>query len=282
MSKKRTPLRDALRFAPDSDLAGWDPSATTGAIGGKAASLKDVTRTGPRLAALQERLYAQGTAGSERRILLVLQGMDTSGKGGVIDHVVGLLGPAGTEIASFKRPTAEEAAHRFLWRIRRRLPSAGQIGVFDRSHYEDVLIVRVHEQIDDAEADRRLRQINAFEAGLVADGTTVIKCFLHIGYDTQRERLLQRLADPDKHWKFREGDIDERAYWTQYQAAYAAALSATSTDAAPWFVIPADHKWFRNWAVSQILLETLTELDPQYPQSELDVPRLRARLAEPN
>lgn len=289
MSKPRISLRDVLRLRDGAvDLAGYDAAATRGAptgrgMRGKAAAKAALDRkTGPALASLQERLYAEAGAGGARRVLLVLQGMDTSGKGGVIDHVVGLLGPSATSVSSFKRPTAEEAAHHFLWRIRKRLPLAGQVGVFDRSHYEDVLVVRVHGLIDDAETARRYDDINRFEAELVAGGTTVVKCFLHVSYDEQRNRLLARLADPLKHWKFRAADIDERQLWTEYQAAYAAALEHTSTDAAPWFVIPADHKWYRNWAISELLREVLTELDPQYPEIALDVAALRERLAPPN
>lgn len=282
-------MRDVLRLPAGSlDLAGYDAGATSGAPAGKGLRGKDAVkvamgrRTGPALASLQERLYAEAGAGGTRRVLLVLQGMDTSGKGGVIDHVVGLLGPSATSVSSFKRPTAEEAAHHFLWRIRKRVPLAGQVGVFDRSHYEDVLVVKVHALIDDAETARRYDDINRFEAELVAGGTTIVKCFLHVSYTEQRNRLLARLADPLKHWKFREADIDERQLWTHYQAAYAAALEHTSTNAAPWYVIPADHKWYRNWAISELLREVLAELDPQYPDVKLDVAALRKRLAPPN
>lgn len=288
MSKRRTSLRSTLRLPSGVvNLAGYDsastPDAPGGKAAGKAAATKALTRIiGPHLASLQERLYAQASAGGSQRVLLVLQGMDTSGKGGVIDHVVGQLGPSGTSVTSFKKPTAEEAAHHFLWRIRRHLPAAGGVGVFDRSHYEDVLVVKVHHQIDDAEAARRYEEINRFEAELAAAGTTVVKCFLHISYATQRERLLARLDDPAKHWKFREGDIDERQLWSEYTAAYEAALEHTSTDAAPWYVVPSDHKWYRNWAISELLREILTEMDPQYPNVQLDVKALKLRLRPPH
>lgn len=237
---------------------------------------------GTELMGLQERLYALGTVGDTRRILLVLQGMDTSGKGGVIEHVVGLVGPAGTHIRAFKKPTEEERAHDFLWRIRRELPGTGMIGVFDRSHYEDVLVTVVHDQIDDAERNRRYQLINEFEAELAADGTTMIKCFLNISYDEQRERLLARLDDPTKHWKFNVDDVAERRLWPRYQQAYAQALAATSTEVAPWYAIPSDRKWYRNWAVGVLLLETLRDLDPHYPVKDLDIPQLKRRLAPPN
>ncbi|HEY9289672.1 MAG TPA: PPK2 family polyphosphate kinase, partial [Microlunatus sp.] len=222
-----------------------------------------------------------GTDGG-RSVLLVLQGMDTAGKGGVIDHVVGLVGPSSAHIRAFKKPSPEELSHDFLWRIRKALPGPGMIGVFDRSHYEDVLVPVVHDQIDDAERAERYKLINDFEAGLDENGTTVIKCFLHLSYDRQRERLLARLDDPTKHWKFNEADITERRLWPDYQRAYADALAATSTENAPWYAVPSDHKWYRNWAVATILLSTLRDLDPQYPSTDLDLPRLRARLAPPN
>ena len=283
MPKHRSNLRDVLRFPADGDLAAFDSAATPSAPGGKKKTKDAIAgTTGPELASLQERLFARTTVGGRDRVLLVLQGMDTAGKGGVVNHVVGLLGPEGTSVTAFKQPTDRELAHSFLWRIRAALPTVGQVGVFDRSQYEDVLVGPVHKTIDQAQTDRRYRQINKFEADLAAEDTTVVKCFLHVSFDTQRERLLARLDDPDKHWKFKEGDIDERQLWPAYQQAYLNALRATSTDAAPWFVIPSDHKWYRNWAVGELLRETMAGLGLEYPQVELDVDRLRARLAPPN
>jgi PPK2 family polyphosphate:nucleotide phosphotransferase len=200
----------------------------------------------------------------------------------VIEHVVGLVGPGGTHIRAFKKPTEEELAHDFLWRVRKALPYPGMIGVFDRSHYEDVLITAVHGEIDDAERIRRYKLINEFEAEITEAGTTVVKCFLNVSYDEQRERLLARLDNPAKHWKFNEADIDERRLWPDYQRAYAQALAATSTEAAPWYAIPSDRKWYRNWAVAVILRDTLRDLDPHYPSRDLDVAKLRRRLAPPN
>jgi PPK2 family polyphosphate:nucleotide phosphotransferase len=279
-----TALRDLLRFPADGgDLADFKPRDTPSAPGGKKKTGHVIkTDTGPALASLQERLYAQTTVGGTGRVLLVLQGMDTAGKGGVVDHVVGLLGPEGTTVRAFKKPTAQELSHSFLWRIKRALPAAGQVGVFDRSHYEDVLVVAVHKVIDEAQTQKRYAQINTFEADLVAAGTTIVKCFLHISFEAQRERLLARLDDPDKHWKFNEADIDERQLWPDYQQAYLNVLQATSTEAAPWFVIPSDRKWYRNWAVGELLRETMVGLGLEYPQLDLDVDRLRARLAPPN
>jgi PPK2 family polyphosphate:nucleotide phosphotransferase len=278
-------VRDLLRVVPESgrvDLTAYDSAATDRAPGGKGKTTKAMLARGPELAEWQERLFAAATGGDDRRILLVLQGMDTSGKGGVIEHVVGQVGPAGCRITSFKKPTPEELAHDFLWRIRKGLPGPGYIGVFDRSHYEDVLVVKVHGAIDADECERRYDVINQFEAELVEAGTTLIKCYLNVSFDEQRERLLARLDEPTKRWKFNEGDIDERQLWPAYQEAYAAALAATSTDHAPWYAVPSDHKWYRNWAIGELLMETLRELDPQYPSVELDIARLKARLAPPH
>jgi PPK2 family polyphosphate:nucleotide phosphotransferase len=232
---------------------------------------------GERLGDLQERLWAE----QRRAVLLVLQGMDTSGKSGVIKHVGQSLNPHGVHVKAFKAPTDEERAHHFLWRIRRALPAFGQVGVFDRSHYEDVLVVRVHGLVPDDEWRRRYAAINGFEEELDRDGVTVVKCLLHISYDYQRERLLSRLEEPGKRWKFREGDIDERKLWPDYQEAYADAVRHCSS-AAPWYVVPADHKWYRQWAVARLLIETLTEMDPRYPEPDYDVEEMKVRLAPPN
>ncbi len=213
-------------------------------------------------------------------MLLVLQGMDTSGKGGVLRHTVGLVDPQGVRITSFKAPTEEEKRHDFLWRIRNALPSPGRIGVFDRSHYEDVLIVRVHEWAGPEEIERRYGAINEFEAEVAAAGTTIVKCMLHVSAEEQKERLLARLDDSTKYWKFNPGDIDERALWSAYRAAYEIALERTNTEAAPWHVIPSDRKWYRNYAVGALLLQTLRDLDPQWPAADFDVDEQRRRLHE--
>ncbi len=277
MSKDAS-LRDALRV-PHGPIspAGFDAAARP--LAPKSAVMEHDLAV---MADLQERLWAESTGGGQRRVLLVLQGMDTAGKGGVVTHAVGVFGPIGVEYTAFKKPTAEELEHDFLWRIRKRLPRPGIIGVFDRSHYEDVLVGRVHALVPPEEIDARYDTINAFEQELVDGGTTVLKVFLHVSYDKQRERLLRRLAKPDKHWKFNPGDIDERARWDEYQAAYALVLERCSTPAAPWYVVPADHKTYRNWAVAELLRETLAELDPEYPQPDLDIEQLRARLAAPH
>lgn len=274
-------LTDALRLPPGPvDLTTLDTDATPGFAGGKAEGMAALAAMREELADLQERLWAERTAGSERRILLVLQGMDTSGKGGVLRHTVGLIDPQGVRITAFKAPTAQERSHDFLWRVRRGLPEAGYVGVFDRSHYEDVLIARVRGLADAAEIERRYGAINDFEAELVAQGTTIIKCLLHVGYAEQRARLLERLDNPDKHWKFNPGDIDERALWPAYREAYEVALERTSTEAAPWHVVPADRKWFRNLAVGELLLSALRSLDLRWPAADFDVAEQRARLVQ--
>jgi PPK2 family polyphosphate:nucleotide phosphotransferase len=231
------------------------------------------------LADLQERLWAERTVGSERRILLVLQGMDTSGKGGILRHTVGLVDPQGVRITSFKAPTDEEKKQDFLVRIERAAPEAGFIGVFDRSHYEDVLIARVRELADDKELDRRYDAINEFETRLAEEGTTVIKAMLHISADEQKARLQARLDSPAKHWKYNPGDIDERAQWPAYREAYELALERTSTQFAPWYVVPADKKWYRNLAVGHLLLESLRTMDLAWPVADFDVEAEKERLA---
>ena len=270
-------LTERLTAPTDAPASSVDADSTPGVEGRDEAEteLRDLTE---KLEDLQERLWAEGS----RSLLVVLQGMDTSGKGGTLKHVVSSMNPAGVDVASFKEPTDEELAHHFLWRIEKRLPGPGEVVVFDRSHYEDVLVVRVHGLAEEAVWRARYDEINDFERRVTAAGTTIVKCFLHISYDEQRERLLARLDDPSKHWKFREGDIDERALWKDYMAAYDEAIARCSTDAAPWFVIPADRKWYRNWAVATLLVETLERMDPRYPSTNLDVPALKARLAPPN
>ena len=275
-------LRSVLRAADGPiNLLGYDTAARPLAPGGKGKTEKDLIDSGPLLASLQEKLFAGGASGDRRRVLLVLQGMDTAGKDGTVKHVMGLVGPAGVQVTAFKKPTPEEAAHHFLWRIRKALPASGVIGVFNRSHYEDVVVTRVHQQIDDAAAQDRIGQINAFEQQLVEAGVRIVKCFLHISYAEQRERLLARLDDPTKIWKFNPADVDERAYWSDYQAAYAAAISATSTEVAPWYIVPSDTKWYRNWAVGRLLTEELSDWNLSYPEPDFDVDACRVRLRPP-
>ena len=276
-------VSDLLR-GPDEaiQLAAVDTRATPGFDGDKADAKEQLTELAGRLADLQERLYANGRTGDRRRLLLVLQGMDTSGKGGTVRHVVSSADAAGLSIVSFKAPTKEELAHDFLWRIRRALPGPGVLGVFDRSHYEDVLVVRVKDLVERRVWSRRYASINRFEERLVESGCTIVKVMLHISPDEQRERLLARLDDPTKHWKYRPGDVDERELWPRYQEAYDAVLEKCNTEAAPWHIVPADRKWYRNWAVSKLVIEHLEAMDLQWPDADFDVDAERARVRASN
>ncbi|WP_369139261.1 PPK2 family polyphosphate kinase [Modestobacter versicolor] len=274
-------LRDLLRTpAAPVRLPELDPRGTPLAPGSKERTREVMIAEGQRLAELQERLYAEGVTGGHRRLLLVLQGMDTSGKGGVVRHVVGSVQPQGVQYTAFKKPTPEELRHSFLWRVRKAVPAPGLVGVFDRSHYEDVLIGRVRELAAPEVVERRYREIVRFEAQLAQDGVTIVKVFLHLSPWEQKQRLLARLDDSAKRWKFNPGDIDERELWPAYQRAYETVLERTDSDAAPWYVVPADRKWYRNWAVGRLLLETLTELDPRLPEPSYDVAEQRDRLIE--
>ncbi|MDX6275051.1 MAG: hypothetical protein QOJ92_2261 [Frankiales bacterium] len=271
-------LRDLLVAPSGTKLTDRDPEASPLAPGSKDKTLRGLAKDGAELAALQECLYAEGKGGGTRSVLLVLQGMDASGKDGVVKHVIGQVNPAGVRLTSFGKPTKSELAHDFLWRINRALPPAGYLGIFNRSHYEDVLVVKVHKWAPAREITRRYRAINEWEAGLVTSGTTVVKCLLHMSPEQQRRRLEARLDDPTKHWKWNTDDLDERLLWPDYMAAYQAALDKCSTDVAPWFVVPSDRKWYRNWAIGRLLLETMREMKPQWPDPGLDVPALKARL----
>ena len=273
---KRRPVRDLLRVRPlkgQLTLADIDPGTTPGARKATAREAKANDRE--KLRQLQERLYAEG----KQTLLLVLQGMDTSGKDGTIIHVIGAVDPQGVKITGFKAPTEEERKHDFLWRVRNALPPPRMIGIFNRSHYEDVLIARVRNLVPEAVWSKRYDEINRFEREVSAAGTTIVKICLHISFDEQRKRLLARLMDPTKRWKFNPRDLEEREFWPDYQVAYDAALFRCSTDSAPWYVVPANKKWYRNWAITRILIETLEEMDPRYPEPDLDIPALTERLA---
>jgi PPK2 family polyphosphate:nucleotide phosphotransferase len=264
------------------DLATIDPRSTPGLPrrGDKDWARGALDRIGTHLATLQEQLYAQAKAGAgSRRVLMILQAMDCGGKDGATGRVAGEMNPQGLQIVSFGKPTPQELAHDFLWRIRRALPAPGYLGVFNRSHYEDVLIVRVHDLVQPSIWQARYDKINNFERDLVESGLTVVKVMLHISYEEQGRRLAERLADPTKHWKYNPADLDERGYWAQYQQAYADALTRCSTEVAPWYVIPADRKWYRDWALATLLRETLEGLDLAYPPGGFDVATERARLA---
>lgn len=274
-------ISESLRLPPGPvDLSALDSRATPGFPGDKHDAPALMDQLGADLADRQECLFANGRAGdSQRRVLVILQGMDTAGKGGIIRKAIGLVDPQGVDITAFKAPTAEERRHPFLWRITRALPAPGMIGIFDRSQYEDVLIARVNELVTKQVWARRYGQINAWEKKLVDAETVVIKCYLHITPDDQSERLAARLDDPTKHWKYNPGDLDVRSKWSAYEAAYADALERCNTDDAPWYVIPAGRKWYRNWAVAALLNEKLGALGLTWPRADFDVAAERERLA---
>jgi PPK2 family polyphosphate:nucleotide phosphotransferase len=260
-------------------LASIDPRATPGFRGGKNAGKAALAEVEPTVSELQELLYAHGRTGGERRLLLVVQGMDTAGKGGVMKHVVGLLDPQGVRIKAFKAPTAEERRRGFLWRIRNALPAPGQVGVFDRSHYEDVLVARVNKLARTAVIERRYDAINTFERELVDSGCAVIKVMLHISAEEQKARLMARLERTDKYWKYNPADVEDRAKWDAYQRAYEIALERCNTDAAPWHVVPADRKWYRNLAVTHLLITQLKQMGLSWPPADFDVELEKKRLA---
>jgi len=264
---------------PGFQLSDIDPASTPDASGGKKWGAAQLKAGSAELGELQSRLYAESLFGGKRSVLLILQAMDTAGKGGIVSHVMREMDPQGVSIFGFKAPTDEEKAHDFLWRIRPHLPKPGFVGVFDRSHYEDVLIHRVRGLSSPETIEERYSLINAFESELVASGTSVVKVMLHLGKDEQKRRLLARLDDPTKQWKFNPGDIDEREHWDAYQEAYQVALTRTSTPDAPWHVIPANHKWYARLAVQRLLLDTLRALAPEWPAPDYDVAEQKARLA---
>ncbi|WP_327094096.1 polyphosphate kinase 2 family protein [Nocardia vinacea] len=280
MAKKWSlPPIEALR-ADGLRIADLDASGTPGFKGGKKQAQKLLTERAGVLSDLQEKLYANGRSGDTRSVLLVLQGMDTAGKGGIVRHVIGSVDPSGVDHASFGVPTGEEKSHHYLWRIRKELPRAGQLGVFDRSHYEDVLVVRVHNLVPPEVWEPRYDEINAFERELVDQGTTLVKVAMFVSLDVQKERLRERLDRPDKYWKFNPADIDERGYWPAYQEAYQVMLDRTSTDYAPWHVLPADHKWFARLAVTELLIDALDGLKLDWPPALFDVEEQQRRLTE--
>lgn len=260
-------------------LAGLDPAATP-LVGGKKEAKKDLEDLREELFDLHEKMFAH----RERALLLVLQGTDASGKNGTIKHVVTAVNPAGLQVASFDEPTEEELEHHFLWRIEPHVPDPGFLGVFNRSYYEDALVPIADPDNapgGDVDVPGRLKEINEFEADLNERGVIVLKCLLHISYDEQRRRFVRRLRRHDKRWKFSEKDIDTRRRWDEFQRAYGDVVAATSTDRAPWYVIPSDHKWYRNWAVAELIVSTLRSIDEGYPQPDLDLDTLRGRLEPP-
>jgi PPK2 family polyphosphate:nucleotide phosphotransferase len=272
--------RDLLCAQPDFDLDGMVRDATPGWKSGKKAAERFGHDRGDLLSELQERLFAEGRTGGNRSLLVVVQGLDTAGKGGVARHVMSKVDPQGVALRSFGPPTDEELKHDFLWRIKKELPAPGIIGVFDRSHYEDVLITRVDDLVKPAVWEKRYEEINEFEADLVASGTTVLKFGLMVSHDEQGLRLMKRVDRPDKRWKYRTNDLITRRKWDDYQEAYAEVFRRTSTEAAPWYVIPADHKWYTRLAITEILTQALIEMDPQWPAVRWAPETQRRQLAE--
>ena len=268
-----------LRVSEGFKLADVDPQSTPGFDGKKSDGEALLAAESSTIGDLQERLYANRTV-TNRSILLVLQAMDTAGKGGIIRHVVGAADPQGIALHAFKAPTRAEKRHDFLWRVRRQLPAPGFIGVFDRSHYEDVLIHRVRGFSKPEVIEERYGLISDFESELAASGTAIIKVMLQISSDEQKARLRARLDDPAKQWKFNPGDIDERGRWDAYQEAYQIALTRTSTDSAPWYVVPANRKFYARIAVQRLLIDALKGFALEWPAVSFDVEAEKARLAK--
>ena len=269
-----------LRVGAGFRLADVDPASTPGYDGDKKSGQADLAAAADEFDQLQERLYAQSrTQPDAPSVLLVLQAMDSAGKGGIVRHVIGATDPQGVHLKAFKKPTPEELSHDFLWRIEREVPEPGYIGVFDRSHYEDVLIGRVRQLAAPEEIERRYGAIVDFEDRLAERRVHIVKVMLHISGDEQKARLAERLERPDKHWKYNPGDVDERELWPAYMDAYQAVFDRTSTDRAPWFVVPANHKWYARLAVQALLIEVLERIDPQWPAADFDVEAEKARLA---
>ena len=245
-------------------LSEWDPNETGDFEGGKEEGLVQVEKLNGKLEELQELLYAE----HKHKVLVILQAMDTGGKDGAIRRVFDGVNPVGVRVASFKAPTSEELDHDYLWRVHKQVPGSGEIVIFNRSHYEDVLIVRVHNMVPRKVWKDRYDQINEFERILVENGTTILKFYLHIDMDEQKKRLQARLDDPTKHWKFHRADLEERKYWADYMQAYEDMLSKTSTDNAPWYIVPANRKWFRDLVISSVLVDTLDGLKMKNPEPE--------------
>ncbi|CAJ1585676.1 polyphosphate kinase 2 family protein [[Mycobacterium] wendilense] len=268
-----------LAFKAGDRVEDIDTNSTPGFDGVKSDAPVQQRERNERFAELQEMLHANGRRGDHRSVLLVLQGMDTAGKGGIVEHVVGAGNPMGIRYTSFGVPTPEERRHHYLWRIRKALPTGGQVGVFDRSHYEDVLVVRVHNLVPPDVWGPRYDEINAFEKELTEAGTSIVKVAMFISLEEQKQRLSDRLENPDKHWKYDPGDLDDRALWPQYRQAYQDMLDKTSTDHAPWYVVPADKKWYSRLAVTELLIETLKSLKLSWPPADFDVEAEKKRLS---
>lgn len=265
-------VRDAVRVGPSFDLSQVDAGAVLIGPDNKEEAIAATKAMEKEAGDWHERLWAEHKSGAgHRSLLIVLQGMDTAGKGGSSKAIDQLMDPLGFNVVSFGVPTEEEKANHYLWRIEKQLPLPGRVRLFDRSHYEEVLVVRVNNLVPPEVWMERYDEINEWEAGLAERGITLLKCMIHISKDEQKARLLERLDRPDKHWKYNPKDVDERALWDDYQAAYNDALVKCSTDVAPWYVVPANHKWHRNWILTNLVVETLREMNPQYPPADFDV-----------
>lgn len=267
-----------LRVGEGFALRDVDPDSTPGTSGDKKAGQAELARSAPELRELQEKLFAQSRAGAPDRVLVVLQAMDAAGKGGIVNHVFAQLEPYGLALAAFKSPTAEEREHDFLWRIEPHVPGPGLIGLFDRSHYEDVLIQRVRAFAPPEEIERRYGAISDFERRISDEGVRIVKIMLHVSPEEQAARLIERLDDPTKHWKYSGGDVDERVLWPEYMAAFQAAIERSSAPHAPWFVVPANAKWYARAAVQRIVISELQRLAPQWPAANFDVAAERDRV----
>lgn len=272
------PVAPLLQPGQGFRLEDVDADATPGWGGKKKDAKRYLEHVGRELADLQERLYANGKKGDNRTVLLVLQGLDAAGKGGITRHVIGMVDPQGVALRAFGVPTEEERSHHYLWRVWKALPPAGKIGVFDRSHYEDVLVAKVDDLAPPEVIAERYEEINDFERQLVESGTTIVKVGLFISPQEQFDRMLDRLNRPDKHWKYNPNDLNTRARWAAYQEAYQLVLDRTSTSYAPWHVIPANHKWYSRLAVSEILLQAMRGLDLTWPKADFDVAEEKDRL----
>lgn len=273
-------VAELLRVGDGFQLSAVDPAAKPGTEAGKRAGEQELARAAQELRVLQEKLFAQSRLGAPDRLLVVLQAMDAAGKGGIVNHVFAQTEPYGLALTAFKSPTAEERAHDFLWRVEPRVPGPGVIGVFDRSHYEDVLIQKVREFAPPEEIERRYGAITEFEARISAEGVRVVKIMLHISPEEQAERLLSRLADPEKYWKYNPGDVDERLHWPAYMDAFQAAIERTNSDTAPWYVVPANAKWYARAAVQRIVITELAKLSPHWPEPDFNVAAERQRVVD--
>lgn len=269
-----------LRVGPGFDLRRVDPSGTPGTAADKRAGAAELAASAQELRGLQEKLFAQSRLGAEDRLLVVLQAMDAAGKGGIVNHVFSQLEPYGLALTAFKSPTPEERTHDFLWRVEPRVPGPGVIGLFDRSHYEDVLIQRVRAFAPPAEIERRYGAIVDFERRIADAGVRIVKIMLHISPEEQAARLLSRLDDPEKHWKYNPGDVDERLLWPDYMEAFEIAIERTDAEHAPWYVVPANAKWYARAAVQRIVISELHRMAPEWPQPDFDVAAERARIED--